>query len=193
MCDYYWNEIYSIILLYHNIRILVMKALIVYFSQTGNTKQIAESIHEEISRHAEADIASVSRVDPGPCHSSDLAPPVKGFLERLPMSPDFKLAGFFTHSTYMPDNGGQGTKLYDRWAGRCHLTFEEVSKEKNVEFLGYFNCRGKANPDIEAFIKQEIITDEVEWDKYMPELRGHPDTNDIKNAKNFALEILGKL
>jgi len=27
----------------------------------------------------------------------------------------------------------------------------------------------------------------------MPELRSHPDTNDIKNAKNFALEILGKL
>ncbi|MCK4484380.1 MAG: flavodoxin domain-containing protein, partial [Candidatus Thorarchaeota archaeon] len=44
---------------------MVMKALIVYFSQTGNTKQIAESIHEEISKHAEADIASVSRVDHG--------------------------------------------------------------------------------------------------------------------------------
>jgi flavodoxin len=184
---------------------MVMKALIVYFSQTGNTKQIAESIHEEISKRVEADIVSVSRVDPGtlnqygllfvgaPCHSSDLASPVKGFLERLPMSPGFKLAGFFTHSTYMPDNGGQGTKLYDRWAGKCHLTFEEVGREKDVEFLGYFNCRGKASPEIELFIGQEIITDEVEWEKYMPELRNHPDTNDIKNAKSFALEILGKM
>ncbi len=182
-----------------------MKALIVYFSQTGNTKQIAESIHEEISTHAEADIASVSRVDPGtlnqygllfvgaPCHSTDLAFPVKEFLERLPMSPGFKLAGFFTHSTYMPDLGGRGRNFYDKWAGRCHLTFEEASREKNVEFLGYFNCRGKASPDIEAFIKREIITDEVEWAKYMLELRRHPDTNDIKNAKNFALEILGEL
>lgn len=184
---------------------MVMKALIVYFSQTGNTKQIAESIHEEISKHAEADIASVRRVDPGtlnqydllfvgaPCHSSDLAPPVKGFLERLPMSLGFKLAGFFTHSTYMPDHGEQGRSIYDKWAGRCHLTFEEVSREKNVEFLGYFNCMGKASPDIEGFIKREIITDEVEWEKYSLELRRHPDTNDIKNAKNFALKILGKL
>ena len=184
---------------------MIMNVLIVYFSQTGNTKQIAESIHEEISKHAEADIASVRRVEPGtlnqydllfigaPCHSSDLAPPVKGFLERLPMSPSFKLAGFFTHSTYMPDHGGQGRNLYDKWAGRCHLTFEEVSREKNVEFLGYFNCMGKASPDIEDFIKREIITDEVEWEKYLPELRSHPDANDIKKAKNFALEILGKL
>ena len=205
MSDHCPNEIYSIILLCQDVRIMVMKALIVYFSQTGNTKQIAESIHEEISKHAEADIASVGKVEPetlnqygllivgAPCHSSDLALPVKEFLERLPMSPGFKLAGFFTHSTYMPDNGGQGTKLYDRWAGRCHLTFEEVSREKNVDFLGYFNCRGKASPDIENFIKQEILTDEVEWEKYIPELRKHPDTNDIKNAKNFALEILGKL
>jgi menaquinone-dependent protoporphyrinogen IX oxidase len=94
MSDYYWNEIYSIILLYQNIRILVMKALIVYFSQTGNTKQIAESIYEEISKHADADIASVRRVDletlnqydllfvGAPCHSSDLALPVKGFLRE---------------------------------------------------------------------------------------------------------------
>ena len=52
---------------------------------------------------------------------------------------------------------------------------------------------GKASPDIEAFIKREIITDEVEWEKYLPELRSHPDITDIKNAKDFALEILGKL
>ena len=182
-----------------------MKTLVAYFTQTGNTKLIAEVIHEVFSTQGEADISTVRKVDfdtlneydliivGAPCHDSDLAPPVKRFLEKLPDSPSFKFAAFFTHATYTRDMDRHGGELYDRWAGRCYPTFENACKDKNIEFLGCFNCQGKASPPIEGFIRQEIITDEIEWNEYLPELRKHPDSNDIEKARKFAAEILDKL
>ena len=182
-----------------------MKSLIAYFTQTNNTKKIAEAIFEVLSAHDETNISTVSKVDidsldeydllfvGAPCHDSDLATPVKGFLEKLPDSPKFKLAGFFTHSTSMPDDTERNRELYDQWAGRCIPTFENACKNKKIEFMGYFHCRGKPNPGIEGFIRQAIITDDDEWKEFLPELRKHPDPNDIENAKKFTREIIDKL
>ena len=182
-----------------------MKTLVAYFTQTGNTKLIAEAIHEVLSTQGEANIHPVRRVDieslneydlifvGAPCHDSDLAPPVKGFLEKLPDSPKFKLIGFFTHSTNVPDGTERNQELYDKWAGLCIPTFENACKDKNVELLGSFHCQGRASEPIEGFIRQQIITDDDEWAVYLPELRKHPDVNDIENAKKFALEILEQL
>ncbi len=166
---------------------------------------IAEAIHEEVSIRTDADLASVREVNleslgeydllivGAPCHDSDLALPIKGFLERLPDSPKFKLAGFFTHATYTPDKDGRGGELYNQWAGRCYPTFKNTCESKNIEFLGCFNCQGKASPPIEVFIRQQIITDDEEWGKYAPELRKHPDSTDFENAKIFAQNILSNL
>ncbi len=166
---------------------------------------IADAIFEVLSANGEASIDTVRRVDLGslddydllfvgaPCHDSDLAPPVKGFLEKLPDSPKFKLVGFFTHSTNMPDDTERNQELYGQWAGLCIPTFENACKDKNIELLGYFHCQGKASEPIEGFIRQEIITDDDEWAEYLPNLRKHPDLNDIENAKKFTQEIIDKL
>ena len=166
---------------------------------------IADVIHEVLSAHGETDFDTIRRIDidsldqydvifvDAPCHDSDLARPVKGFLEKLPDSPNFKLAGFFTHSTNIPDGTERNQKLFDQWAGRCIPTFENTYKDKNIELLGYFHCQGKASEPIEGFIRQEIITDDDEWAVYLPELRKHPDMNDIESAKKFTEEILDKL
>ena len=181
-----------------------MKALVTYFSQTGNTKLIAETISEVLSTQIEADICTVRSVDLDtldkydllvvgtPCHDSDLAPPVKGFLDKLPDSPRFKLVGFFTHATNMPDSE-RNQQLYDQWAGRCIPSFESSCETKNIEYLGTFHCQGKASEPIEYFIHQEIITDEEEWNQYLPDLRTHPTAIDIENAEIFVLDILDKI
>lgn len=182
-----------------------MKSLVAYFTQTNNTKMIAEAIFEVLSAHHETSIETLRRVNlesldnndllfvGGPCHDSDLALPVKGFLEKLADSPKFKLAGFFTHATSMPDGDKRNEELYTQWAGRCHLTFEVTCRHKNIEFLGHFHCQGKASPAIEDFIRREIVTDDDEWNKYLPNLRKHPDSKDLQNAKKFVQEILNKL
>jgi flavodoxin len=182
-----------------------MKSLVTYFTQTNNTKMIAEAIFEAISGTGEATIDTVRRVDldsldeydllfvGAPCHDSDLAPPVKGLLERLPNSPKLKLVGFFTHATYLPDGSTRKQELYDQWAGRCIPSFENTCNEKDIELLGLFHCMGKASPPIEYFIRQEIFTDEDEWNEYLPVLRKHPTNQDIDNAKKFAQEMIENL
>lgn len=183
-----------------------MKSLVTYFSQTGNTKMIADAMYERLSSYIEVEISSIREVDiskingydlvivGGPCHDSDLAQPVKGFLERLPDSPNFKLAGFFTHATYMPDDDDdRRQELYDKWAGLCASSFETISKAKEIEFLGYFHCMGKASPPIEAFIRREIITNDDEWNVYLPIVRKHPTVVDLESAKDFVRNIIQNL
>jgi len=181
-----------------------MKVLVVYYSQTGNTEKIAKVIHEEISTKHETDLKKLNKITSdflngydlvvvgAPCIDSDLANPLKTFLNDLPISPKFKLAGFYTHATFMTDDDGQGG-LFSKWAGKCLMTFEQVCKSKQIPFIGDFHCMGKANPMIEQFIHQEIITDEKEWETYLPDLKTRPNENDMENARQFAQDIISKL
>ncbi len=181
-----------------------MKVLVVYYSQTGNTEKIANAIYEEISTKYQVDIEKMKSISPeftndydlliigAPCIDSDLAVPLKKFLSDLPESPSFKLAGFYTHATHMTDDEGQGG-LFSEWAGRCLPTFEKACETKQIEFIGDFHCMGKANPGIEHFIHQEIITDEKEWETYLPDLRTRPNDNDIEDARKFAQDLISKI
>ena len=93
-----------------------MKVLVVYYSETSNTKRVAESISEEASRGHETDLKRLEDVNVedlkgydfiffgSSCHSSDLAKPMIRFLETIPPNPQFSMAGFYTHSTYKRDD-----------------------------------------------------------------------------------------
>ena len=181
-----------------------MKVLVVYYSQTGNTEKIANAIFEEIAGKHEASLEKLQNIAPestndydlvlvgSPCIDSDLAVPVKTFLNDLPDSPKFKLAGFYTHATFMTDDDGQGS-LFSKWAGKCLVSFEQTCKSKQISFLGTFHCMGIPNPRIEQFIRQEIITDEKEWESYLPDVKTRPNEEDIENARKFAQEVVSKI
>ena len=171
-----------------------MKILVAYYSETGNTEKIARAIHEEAAKEHEAHLKRVNRVATNdlsnydlvflgsPCHSTDLAAPVKTILDAIPHSPKFKLAGFFTHAT---SSGG-----FNRWASKCILSFEKTSKEKKIDFEGYYNCQGAPSPPVQEFIKREVFTSAGAWDDYFEEVRKHPTPEDLQKAKEFAREIL---
>jgi flavodoxin len=179
-----------------------MKILISYYSQTGNTEKIAKAILEEVEDEHEARLSKISEIKAenlsdfdlvflgAPCHDSDLARPLKKLLEALPQSPKFKLAGFFTHATYTPGSGPRSEELYEEWAGRCHRTFETTCQEKQIKFLGYFNCMGAPSPPIAEFIHSQIIKDEDEWRAYLPKIQTHPTKEDLRRARVFAREAL---
>jgi hypothetical protein len=76
-----------------------------------------------------------------------LATLVKRILEALPKSPRFKLAGFFTHSVPCPEDSARPRNLFNRWAGKCIVSFEKVNKEKQLDFKEYFNCEGAFSYD----------------------------------------------
>jgi len=182
-----------------------LKVLIAYYSETGNTEKVARAIRDEVSNEHEAHLKKIEEITAdklknydliflgSACHSTDLAAPVKRILEGLPRSPDFKLAGFFTHSTIPPDESyGSASEMYERWAGKCSTSFEKASKEKRIEFKGYFHCMGAPSPEIERFIRRSILTSADEWEVYIDEVRKHPTTEDLQRAKEFAREVLTK-
>jgi hypothetical protein len=126
------------------------------------------------------------------CHDTDLAKPVKRVLEGIAGSPPFKLAGFVTHASYMPEGGMREREVYEEWAGRCIVSFDQASQDKGIDFLGYFHCQGVSSPPIEEFIRNTIVTDESEWETYVEEVRRHPDEKDLQNAKEFARQVLAE-
>jgi menaquinone-dependent protoporphyrinogen IX oxidase len=84
-------------------------------SETGKTAKVTEAIHKEPSFLGhEAQLKAIGDVTVGAVsaydlvlqgsawHDADLARPVKQILERLPVSPTYKLAGFVTHASYTP-------------------------------------------------------------------------------------------
>ena len=182
-----------------------MKVLVAYYSETGNTEKIARAIYEEASKGHEVHLKRISELTAkdlngydlvflgSACHSTDLAAPVKKILDALPDSPSFKLAGFFTHSTYTQGDSVRERKLFNRWASKCILSFKKVSKEKQIPFRGYYHCQGVPTPAIQAFIRREIITSADEWAEYIEEAGKHPSPEDLQKAKEFAKKILSEL
>lgn len=182
-----------------------MKILVTYYSETDNTKRIAEAINEVTAQNNESILKDIKEVKKeefddydlvfigSACHSADFAKPVLDILSDLPESPRFKLASFLTHSTYLPDEDERKQFLYEKWAGKASKTLEWTCKKKEIECLGYFNCMGKPSDAIEKFIRKQIITEEDEWNDYIQVVKIHPDDEDIKNAKQFAEEILSKV
>jgi len=181
-----------------------LKVLVAYYSETGNTEKIARAIYEEVSKEHEAHLKKIKEITAdtlnnydlvflgSACHSADLAPPVKRILDALPKSPRFKLAGFFTHSVQCPEDSARTRNLFNRWAGKCIVSFEKVSKEKQIDFKGYFNCQGVPSSPIQEFIKKEVIVSADEWEAYMEEVRKHPSIEDLQKAKGFAREVLSR-
>jgi flavodoxin len=180
-----------------------MKVLIAYYSETGNTAQVAQAIAEEIqSQGYEVHLRDLGEIAPdtqttydlvflgSACHDADLARPVKQILEQIPTSPTFKLAGFATHASQMPEGWERQHELYERWASGCQRSFRQASQEKGIAFLGYFGCQGAPSPPIERFIHSTIVTDDDEWAAYVHEARKHPDADDLREAKEFAQEVM---
>ncbi|MBS7632205.1 flavodoxin domain-containing protein [Candidatus Bathyarchaeota archaeon] len=179
-----------------------MKVLVVYYSETGNTEKIAKAIYEEASRKHEAHLKRVKDIKPetlndydlvflgSPCHSSDLAAPVKKLLKEFPESPKFKLAGFFTHSVWSPEQNELGQAIFDRWASKCIDSFEDISQEKHIDFRGYYHCQGSPSFRIKLFIRFQIIRSQSEWKKYIEEAKKHPNQQDLKRASDFAQKII---
>lgn len=173
-----------------------MKVLVAYYSETGNTEMVARAIYDEVSLKHNADLKRVDEITidilsnydlvflGSACHSSDLASPAKRILDAIPNSPKFKLAGFFTHAT---SPGG-----FDRWASKCISSFQETSKEKRIDFKGYYNCQGAPSPPIQEFIKREVNIPAGEREAYFGEVRKHPTTEDLQKAKEFARKTLSQ-
>jgi len=180
-----------------------VNVLVGYFSESGNTKRIAEAIATEATSGGHTvDVKTIGELTPSAlttfdvaflgttCHSSDLAAPLRNLLDGLPTGVTCRIAGFVTHAVPMPEDGTWRAEMYEKWAGRCPQTFEALCAAKNVCYLGYFHCQGAPNPPIEAFIRTSIITDDALWAEYSADMHDHPNEADLAAARAFAKDAL---
>jgi flavodoxin/ferredoxin len=150
-----------------------MKSVVIYYSQTGNTKQIAQAIHKGIAQRAEhCDLVKLKEIHPEELESYDLiglgspvwasepAPNVLAFIESLPSSLKGKHSFFFcTHGT-TPG----------------HVISKAVSelRQKGLIVVGWEDWYGSV---FLARHPKPYFTD------------GHPDDIDLNEAEIFGLQM----
>ena len=158
------------------------KTLVTYFSRTGNTKLVAETIHEAlggdktIKPMAEAgDLAPYHLIFAGfPVQTHSLPYPVEVFLKSIPDGKNVAL--FSTHGSVT------GSSL-----SREALEYASVLVAK-ARLLGTFSCRGKVSARALEVLMQS--PEHEAWADMAASAATHPDESDLEDARAFARWIV---
>jgi len=162
-----------------------MKALVTYYSETGNTEKLARAIYEAIPIAKELkpvqNVESAAGYDIIFCGFPVLAHSVSGkvqpFIKGLPEGQ--KVAFFSTHGSL---RGGQLPKQ----------AFEHaIGLAPKATILGHFGCRGSVDQKIIDALMQK--PEHRAWAQEAQSAEGHPDQGDLEDAKKFALEMIAKI
>jgi len=162
-----------------------MKALVTYFSQTGNTEKVARAIYDAIET-AEKDVVEISNVQEiddydvvfcgFPVHAHSVPPKVEFFIAGLPEGT--KVALFGTHGSL---RGGELA---------VQAFYHAITISPKLRILGTFGCRGKVKHSIlEALMKKP---ENLAWATEAQGAAGHPDRADLEDAARFARTMITK-
>jgi len=158
------------------------KILVTYFSLTGNTKKIAESIHSVLEGDKKIEpVDDVQELDDYtlvfigfPVHSHSVPFKIEMLLRRIPEGK--KIALFSTHGAI------KGSRLSQEAIEHAAVT---ASKAK---ILGIFSCRGKVSSKA-----QEVLSKSPEhtlWAEMSVSAQTHPNEADLEDARTFARKIV---
>ncbi len=162
-----------------------MKALVTYFSKTGNTEKVARAIYETLT--VDKEIKPIQGLESAagydivfcgfPVHAHSVPGKAQPFIKAL--GEGQKIAFFSTHGSL---RGGQLPKQ----------AFENaIGLAPKAKVLGHFGCRGKVNPGIiELLMKQQ---ENRAWAEEAQSADAHPDQADLEDAKAWALSMLTKV
>ncbi|MFX0136483.1 MAG: flavodoxin family protein [Candidatus Hodarchaeota archaeon] len=171
-----------------------MKILVTYYSQSGNTEKVARSIFEGC-KSEEVDLKPIDKVDPSSLKIYDLIFLGSGIYasrvhkslsdlinsaEELPINFVF----FCTHASL--DMYQDGFKVVKR-----------NLEKTNTKIIDTFDCMGDNIGVPEA--TQKAMLDRLpteqrkKAEEHQQRLKGHPDDEDLENAKEFAQLLLKNL
>jgi flavodoxin I len=162
-----------------------MKVLVTYYSQTGNTKKVAQAIHEGIQK-ADKELLPINEVKDlefydvifvgFPVQASSVPVKVEPILKGIPDGK--KVAVFATHGSLR--KGQLAVTAFDYAA----------SLVSNAKVIGTFGCRGKVKSSlIEALMKKP---EHRAWAEQAQGAAPHPDNADLEDAKDFAKNMMKK-
>lgn len=162
-----------------------MKALVTYFSKTGNTEKVARAIYDALP--VDKEIKPIQGLDSAegydivfcgfPVYVHSVPGKAQPFIKAL--GEGQKVAFFSTHGSL---RGGQLPKQ----------AFENaIGLASKAKVIGHFGCRGKVDPKIiELLMKQQ---ENRAWAEEAQSADMHPDQADLEDAKTFALGMLNKV
>jgi flavodoxin len=162
-----------------------VKALVTYFSQTGNTEKVARAIYDAIQT-AEKDLIKISDVRNVdgydvvfcgfPVQAHSVPPRVESFLEDLPEGT--KVALFGTHGSL---RGGELA---------VQAFYHAITVTPKLRILGTFGCRGKVKHSVlEALMNKP---ENMAWTSEAQSAAQHPDSADLQDAAEFARTMITK-
>lgn len=179
-------KIYFIFEAENEIKDTYMKSLIVYTSETGNTKKLAETIYEMIDSNKElkkiTDVKDTNSFDlifiGFPIHNFEPAQLAQDFIKTLKVGK--KAVLFATHAMQT------GSPMNAKQIENCRKIASEL------EIWGFFSCRG----ELSKSVTNKMINSTGQQMRYFGQMRqqtiGHPDTEELEKLKVFTKEILKK-
>lgn len=161
-----------------------MKALVAYYSESGNTEKLAKAIYEGMTV-SDKDIGTIADVNPSgydvvfigfPVQASSVPGKVEKFIKSIPEGK--KLAFFVTHGSL---RGGQLA---------ISALYYAFSLALKMTVLGTFGCRGQVKESIiESLLKKP---EHKAWAMEAQSAVGHPDDADLEDGKKFAELMIAK-
>ena len=106
------------------------------------------------------------------------------WLEGLPSSPAFALAGLVTHASdvYSKENCEKGLE-----------SLAAITEGKRIRYLGCFDCQGRLAPPIQPMVQKSQGLSDEEWAERMAKTDQHPDAEDEKKAREFARAVTAEV
>ena len=162
-----------------------MKALIAYYSDTGNTEKVAHAISDAVD--FDKDIRKISDVADWkgydmifigfPVHAHSVPGKAATQIGKIPEGQ--KVAFFSTHGSLR--DGILPKQAFEHALG--------LSAKLTV--LGHFNCRGKVAEVILEALKKN--PQHQAWVEQAAGAMRHPDENDLADARTFGKQIIAKV
>mgnify|MGYP001045513675 CR=1 FL=1 len=158
------------------------KILVIYFSQTGNTKKVAEAIYQALEGDKVIKaVNEVQEVDEFhlmfigfPVHSHGVPFKIERLLKQIPQGK--KIALFCTHGSHT------GSRL-SREALEHAVTVASKAK-----ILATFSCRGRvSHAALEALSKSP---EHIAWTEMAASAQSHPTEGDLEDASSFARWVI---
>lgn len=164
-----------------------MKILVTYFTQTGNTKKVAEAVFSEIPGEKEIkelkDVDSLEGYDLSfigfPIHAFGPAEDAKKFLKEKTSGK--KVALVITHAA------PEGTPQLKDWIANCEKAASDA------EIAGIFDCQGELAQAVGDMLLKSDDPNMRAFGEMGPSTKGQPDESRIAKARAFAGEIIGKI
>jgi flavodoxin len=166
-----------------------MKVLVTYFTQTGNTRQVAEAIHRVVTCEKAvipiselADLEGYDLVFYGfPIQAGHPAKDAAEFFSGKAAGK--KVALFITHGA--PEDA----ERVGPWLEEARALVSSAG----AELVGLFDCQGEASQQIVDFL---LGSDNPELQQYGQEAavaKGLPDEARLEKAREYAREVLAQL